>query len=507
MSGKSEGGELSLAHILLRFPEKWGAIACGGGLGGEMLILVEDVASKQMAQEAMERTVTAALTSQGKQRIGHRGRKIEHVVYSNGNDELWCAFMLDEDAATPRRWNAFGVFNSSGDQTITVEINIPSEEDSARVAGFFARDPATERIYLMHGGRVGGGKRGVGRDKFLAWSKEPLDDVKKTDGTKRAGIVVGDIAAEDLPSRLWRFVRLVKNFKDGVSPRNVDDEEVRLTIAGPQDIDLPQIGAVLANDEITSRFRVGNMGGMRRNSKANLLVLISDPFKGLYQDRWENGVLHYTGMGKVGHQTLSGNQNLTLFQSRDRSTHVHLFEAFEPQKYTYSGEFVLVDEPYQDEQLDAKKSMRKVWMFPIALKETGVLPEPTSEQARQIEESLAKAARILSDEALKARAKRARKQPGRRTAHTTIYLRDPAVAETARRGANGLCDLCASPAPFKNKKKEPYLECHHIVWLARGGEDSIENTVALCPNCHRKMHVVNEKLDRERLRERAASRA
>lgn len=24
------------------------------------------------------------------------------------------------------------------------------------------------------------------------------------------------------------------------------------------------------------------------------------------------------------------------------------------------------------------------------------------------------------------------------------------------------------------------------------GEDTIENTVALCPNCHRKMHVIND---------------
>ncbi|WP_296863638.1 HNH endonuclease [Thermosyntropha sp.] len=29
----------------------------------------------------------------------------------------------------------------------------------------------------------------------------------------------------------------------------------------------------------------------------------------------------------------------------------------------------------------------------------------------------------------------------------------------------------------------------HIEWLSRGGTDTIDNTVALCPNCHRKMHV------------------
>ena len=57
--------------------------------------------------------------------------------------------------------------------------------------------------------------------------------------------------------------------------------------------------------------------------------------------------------------------------------------------------------------------------------------------------------------------------------------------------ANGICQLCGNPAPFNNSDGTPYLEMHHIIWLSRRGEDSIENTVALCPNCHRKMHILD----------------
>lgn len=42
---------------------------------------------------------------------------------------------------------------------------------------------------------------------------------------------------------------------------------------------------------------------------------------------------------------------------------------------------------------------------------------------------------------------------------------------------------------------KPYLESHHIIWLAAGGADSVDNTIALCPNCHRKMHVINDSSD------------
>ncbi len=69
------------------------------------------------------------------------------------------------------------------------------------------------------------------------------------------------------------------------------------------------------------------------------------------------------------------------------------------------------------------------------------------------------------------------------------------VVAIVKERAAGVCQLCNKPAPFYNKKGEPYLECHHIVWLADGGPDEVSNAVALCPNCHRKMHSLNEPTD------------
>ena len=65
--------------------------------------------------------------------------------------------------------------------------------------------------------------------------------------------------------------------------------------------------------------------------------------------------------------------------------------------------------------------------------------------------------------------------------------------------ADGYCDLCGEPAPFKDKNGKPYLECHHVIWLAKQGEDSIDNAVALDPTCHRKMHVLGLENDVELL--------
>ena len=79
---------------------------------------------------------------------------------------------------------------------------------------------------------------------------------------------------------------------------------------------------------------------MRRNLSRNLLVVVSDPTKALYDDRWEGETLHYTGMGKTGDQSFSS-QNRTLVESLETNLTVHLFEVFTNTKYTYAGEVFL----------------------------------------------------------------------------------------------------------------------------------------------------------------------
>ncbi|HMU40888.1 MAG TPA: HNH endonuclease signature motif containing protein [Pseudomonadota bacterium] len=62
------------------------------------------------------------------------------------------------------------------------------------------------------------------------------------------------------------------------------------------------------------------------------------------------------------------------------------------------------------------------------------------------------------------------------------------IVETLQR-AGGRCERCGYPAPFlKDSDGSPYLEVHHKTPLAEDGDDTIENAIALCPNCHRHAH-------------------
>ena len=111
----------------------------------------------------------------------------------------------------------------------------------------------------------------------------------------------------------------------------------------------------------------------------------------------------------------------------------------------------------------------------------------------------------MSDTELRKKAAAASTKTKSSTTVNVVYERNRYVAELAKRRADGVCELCRKPAPFTNASNEPYLESHHIVWLAHGGPDSIANTVALCPNCHRKMHIVNDAKDISKLKRRVSS--
>jgi 5-methylcytosine-specific restriction enzyme A len=80
-------------------------------------------------------------------------------------------------------------------------------------------------------------------------------------------------------------------------------------------------------------------------------------------------------------------------------------------------------------------------------------------------------------------------KPTTKLVATITYVRNPHVVAAARVRAKGICERCKQPAPFIRKLDgTPFLEVHHKHKLADGGDDTLENAEALCPNCHRKAH-------------------
>ncbi|MDE0127950.1 MAG: HNH endonuclease signature motif containing protein [Gammaproteobacteria bacterium] len=267
--------------------------------------------------------------------VGYQGGhvKIPKVL---ANNRIWFANQVLQDESVPRYWNAFGVspLVLRYSNHITVEVNPAMRGVNRRVAGLFAVDDETNQTVLLHRGRIGGGKKGIGKKEFVDWyrgTKVEFFDPSRDDGEESA-IFVADLDSEDFLIDLEEFVDAVQRFKT--------------------------------------------------------FCKTGDP-------------------------------------SRIPNTDLRMKAAAAPAK------------------------------------------------------------------------------PKSKATVAVVYTRNPHVAELAKRRAGGKCELCGKPAPFTNAEGQPYLESHHIVWLAHGGLDVPDNTVALCPNCHRRMHIVNEPEDIRKLKRRA----
>lgn len=141
-------------------------------------------------------------------RIGNRRGQGEVEVCYVERLGLWhTAERLDN------RWsNGFGLEDPATVPMLTVVTWInPAFDGSRRTgAGAFFRD-ADGHAWLAHSGRIGGGKKGIGRTAFLDGFSGSLETVDGNDY-----VVIGRIDAAEFLDQLAAFVRAVQAFKIGI---------------------------------------------------------------------------------------------------------------------------------------------------------------------------------------------------------------------------------------------------------------------------------------------------
>jgi 5-methylcytosine-specific restriction protein A len=290
----------------------------------------------------------------------------------------------------------------------------------------------------------------------------------------------------------------------------------------------PQLltGDEIDNARLQDIFKCSKYGGMRRSLSTNTLVLINGPYGGnAFRGRWVDDILYFVGEIDTKYSAAVHGHNKTLAESPRNGVEVFLFLRTGPSRYKYEGRVALdrnkaprkteimsfrhmtrgpetrPDNLRHNRRREALGSATTTWEFPLRLVRAQK-KEPFGPEWERIHMK----ARTLPDEELLKRAREAKRLAVRTTVSTIQYYRDPYVSEWIKRSADGRCQLCGTLAPFSDNNGNPYLETHHIKWLSEGGEDSIRNTVALCPNCHRKMHIVNAGADQKRLRSKVHTR-
>ncbi len=239
--------------------------------------------------------------------------------------------------------------------------------------------------------------------------------------------------------------------------------------------------------EIHDRFGGQERGGISTPTSSPFVFLFTgergDEFG--YRDEFKDGVFHYTGEGQVGDMAmLRGNSAI-----RDSATdgkRLLLFETPNKGVARFVGEMRYLGH-HSEVRPDRNGALRNAIVFELEL----VAPEQTRAEETSPGDYSAPLGRTLSElrtAALTAASASApvavRKQEIRR--------RSEAIKRYVLKRADGVCEGCSNPAPFRTPTGQPYLEPHHTTRVADGGPDHPAHVIALCPTCHRRAHHASD---------------
>lgn len=154
--------------------------------------------------------------------VGFPGGNIDLAIAWHPQVGLW-GYVDDPDSLRPggresnRYWNAFGLqdpHTQRSSLSITVEVNPPFDGTNARVAGILGRD-SEGHVLLLHRGKIGGGRSGVGMTLFWEHFSGRAEYVN--DGLDMVDCaVVGTLGQGSLVRELFRFAEDVARMKASV---------------------------------------------------------------------------------------------------------------------------------------------------------------------------------------------------------------------------------------------------------------------------------------------------
>jgi len=106
----------------------------------------------------------------------------------------------------------------------------------------------------------------------------------------------------------------------------------------------------------------------------------------------------------------------------------------------------------------------------------------------------------INIEILKQKVQNINTTPTKISREINIYTRNNALRTLVKRRAQYSCEMPSCDyVGFEQENGERYIEVHHLIPLSQGGEDSLSNTVALCPTCHRKLHYASNKKELQQI--------
>ena len=270
------------------------------------------------------------------------------------------------------------------------------------------------------------------------------------------------------------------------------------------------VNAFYEKKNIWRSLGIAGLGGIRPSKRTNSVFLFlnapsskSRPGRShnIYKDDYDlsTGLFRYTGEGQKGDQTLTRG-NYWLANSKKTMAKIHFFRQYnEGGLHEYLG-LVHVESYTTELQKDVNGKDRRVfvfWLRPVS----GVVPSPADSVFREIEFERSQKLERRSIEELEQHIAKLSLVISTRGPRNGLvvrlgleYVRYKKIIAMLKEAYERRCQVCHSENFVTNHGF--YSEVHHLIPWAISHDDSRENLVVVCANCHRKFHHAK---DSERL--------
>ena len=190
-----------------------------------MLKIVDDKQTIADAQKKFEKSFKSFGGETINTTLNSRGGNYDAEVLWFDKPGFWVCFAEIGN----RYWNAFGTLSPEGERNvhITCEINFPKSGIGRKIGGAFVKD-ASEKLYMVHRGNMGGGKKGIGKRLFLNNYRGDFEIVQ--DGEQETELpLIGALDSGKFIEQIHDFIREVERIK------SIPQQQIPQTLSIPQE--------------------------------------------------------------------------------------------------------------------------------------------------------------------------------------------------------------------------------------------------------------------------------
>ena len=145
-----------------------------------------------------------------KVKLGHQGASFSAKVFWSEELGIW---KFSQTVKEVRFWNAFGIGKpgNGGVLSIASEINFPWSQIDRKTGGAFAEDH-WGNVFVIHRGKIGGGKKGVGKSLFEQSYRGVWSFMEDGNAISQVA-VIGNLKSERFALQVAQFVKKIEMMK------------------------------------------------------------------------------------------------------------------------------------------------------------------------------------------------------------------------------------------------------------------------------------------------------